>query len=243
MRMRSAPPCISKLKAVLRPALQGSSQCSDQAAYIARKSRTWREAKKCLELLQQMDSVLGICVFEEEGVPQEIQELIQARLVARKEKNWKLSDETRERILQLGYLVEDTPQGSRAKRHTSIIMELRSKEKIDSKGTITRTASLEDIFVLQQVVSQFSYSLLFNKEIKTKRDVWIGLLLDLGMLSSLEHMLMQVVDKSNIDFYEREVKEHFKTRNLNIKEAEKIVARVFCKTPAMTNFSGYVYTS
>jgi cysteinyl-tRNA synthetase len=74
------------------------------------------EARDCLQILQEMDEVLGICSFDEELVPQEVQKLVQDRLAARKEKNWKLSDELRTHISSLGYIVEDTPQGSRAKK-------------------------------------------------------------------------------------------------------------------------------
>ena len=74
------------------------------------------EAMHCLELLKEMDRVLGICIFDDELVPKEIQALVQERLTARREKNWQRSDELREQISKLGYLIEDTPQGSRAKK-------------------------------------------------------------------------------------------------------------------------------
>ena len=45
-----------------------------------------------------------------------IQILIKKRQQARAEKNWDLADQIREEIDQLGYVVEDTPEGPVAKR-------------------------------------------------------------------------------------------------------------------------------
>ncbi len=43
----------------------------------------------------------------------EIMALIEQRQQARKEKNWKVADEIRDRLNQMGILLEDTPQGVR----------------------------------------------------------------------------------------------------------------------------------
>ena len=76
--------------------------------------------------IKKMDTVLGIGlsepldsalktlgVVEVEDLPQDVQELLEAREDARKEKAWDRADEARKAINLLGYTVEDTPQGPR----------------------------------------------------------------------------------------------------------------------------------
>ncbi|UCG43452.1 MAG: cysteine--tRNA ligase, partial [candidate division WOR-3 bacterium] len=48
-------------------------------------------------------------------VPEEVQKLVDERQAARHAKDWARSDRLRERIAELGYLVEDTPDGARVK--------------------------------------------------------------------------------------------------------------------------------
>jgi len=76
------------------------------------------DAKKVLELLKKIDSVLGILTFEAEGdaVPKELEEALQKRNQARNEKNWALSDSLRDFIFSNGYIIEDTPTGPRLKK-------------------------------------------------------------------------------------------------------------------------------
>ena len=66
--------------------------------------------------LQKMDSVLGVCSLNEEVIPQEIHDLVAARQKARKDKEWKRSDEIRAELQQKGYTVEDSPSGHRIKK-------------------------------------------------------------------------------------------------------------------------------
>ena len=47
-----------------------------------------------------------------EEVPSEVQELLEKRNEARKEKNWALSDELRDKIKELGYIVKDSKDGA-----------------------------------------------------------------------------------------------------------------------------------
>lgn len=75
------------------------------------------EAQRVIELMQKFNEVLGVLSFDqqEEKIPADLQEAFERRLVARKEKNWKLADELRDFIYQRGYVIEDTPQGARLK--------------------------------------------------------------------------------------------------------------------------------
>lgn len=75
-----------------------------------------QDVEKVKAALQKMDSVLGICSFTEDEVPQEIQQLVDERQKARKEKQWQRSDEIRAELLQKGYAVEDGPTGVRIKK-------------------------------------------------------------------------------------------------------------------------------
>ncbi|NNM53354.1 MAG: cysteine--tRNA ligase [Spirochaetales bacterium] len=74
-----------------------------------------------LALALALDQVLGLGLAQlsapvEEAVPSEVQTLVQERLSARKAKDWAESDRLRQEIKNLGWLVEDTPQGPVVKR-------------------------------------------------------------------------------------------------------------------------------
>lgn len=77
-----------------------------------------KEALKVLDLLRHFDAVLGVMQFErqEVAIPIELQEALERRILARKEKNYKLSDELRDFIQGRGYMIEDTPKGARLKK-------------------------------------------------------------------------------------------------------------------------------
>lgn len=76
------------------------------------------DAKKVVSLLKKLDTVLGI--FDLDGhvdaIPNELQEALVRRGLARKEKNWALADSLRDFILSKGYNIEDTPAGARLKK-------------------------------------------------------------------------------------------------------------------------------
>ena len=69
-----------------------------------------------LDTLNKMTAVFGILKKEEEGVPEDIQALAQERAQARKDRNWAQSDALRKQLLDLGWQVEDTPQGQMLKK-------------------------------------------------------------------------------------------------------------------------------
>jgi cysteinyl-tRNA synthetase len=75
------------------------------------------EAREALALLHEWNQILAVLPLEkEEEIPQELVECLAKREQARKEKNWKMSDEMRDAIHARGYLIEDTPQGARLKK-------------------------------------------------------------------------------------------------------------------------------
>lgn len=70
--------------------------------------------EKALKTLTDLADVLGLLARKaDDGLPASIQEMADARAQARKEKNWKKSDELREALKAAGYTVEDTPQGQK----------------------------------------------------------------------------------------------------------------------------------
>ncbi|HEY9060997.1 MAG TPA: cysteine--tRNA ligase [Pseudobacteroides sp.] len=69
------------------------------------------------ELLKELGSVLGLLQKENNNnLDSEIEELINNRQQARKDKNWKLADEIRDKLKDMGIVLEDTPQGVKWKR-------------------------------------------------------------------------------------------------------------------------------
>lgn len=66
----------------------------------------------CINLLKELGGILGILQKQvREEIDPVIQELIEKRQQARKEKNWKLADEIRDKLREMGIILEDTPQG------------------------------------------------------------------------------------------------------------------------------------
>jgi cysteinyl-tRNA synthetase len=81
------------------------------------------KSKGIYELLLKMDDVFGLGIkyaeqksAEEPELDAEIERLIEERQQARKEKNWKLSDEIRDKLKEMGIELQDTPQGVKWKR-------------------------------------------------------------------------------------------------------------------------------
>ncbi len=74
------------------------------------------DAAKALEALQKVNSVLGIMDFEEETLTARAAELIAKREEARKRRDFAESDRLRKELLDAGFVVEDTPGGTRWKR-------------------------------------------------------------------------------------------------------------------------------
>lgn len=69
-----------------------------------------------LALLLEMDSILGLSLDKveakkDESIPQEVLALVSERAEAKKNKDFKRSDEIRDRLISMGWSVKDTPQG------------------------------------------------------------------------------------------------------------------------------------
>ena len=85
-----------------------------EANVVLNENSSKEALEKTLSTLQSLCDVLGILVkpYVME-LPEEVQQLADARATARKEKNWAKSDELRDALKALGYMVEDTAKGQK----------------------------------------------------------------------------------------------------------------------------------
>jgi cysteinyl-tRNA synthetase len=76
------------------------------------------EANEILRVMSYLDQVLHVLPLEsqDELITQDLVDALEKRQKARAEKNWKESDYYRDYIYSKGYLIEDTPSGSRLKK-------------------------------------------------------------------------------------------------------------------------------
>lgn len=77
------------------------------------------EAAGMLAAWQRFDEVLAFGIPERTVVPVEIQSLVEQRQAARRARDFARADALRAQLQQLGWVVEDTPQGPRLKRLSS----------------------------------------------------------------------------------------------------------------------------
>ena len=82
----------------------------------ARDSASARQALAVSNLWKELDAVLGILEPPEAEVSAEVAELLEARTVARAEKNWAESDRIRDALANLGWTVKDTPEGPKLRK-------------------------------------------------------------------------------------------------------------------------------
>ncbi|UCD96282.1 MAG: cysteine--tRNA ligase [Candidatus Bathyarchaeota archaeon] len=86
---------------------------------IDSKSLTDADAELVRTLMNEIERILGVLyekelVLEEPSV--EVRKLVLKREEARQMKDWKVADTIRKRLLKMGFIVEDTPQGPRLRR-------------------------------------------------------------------------------------------------------------------------------
>ena len=110
---------VSKALAVMFGFVRKINQVMDRPSPGLRPSSPLgRGEGEGLKLLMEFDEVLGLGIGKEEKrgeAPQDIMQLVEAREKARAAKDFAQADTLRKRILEQGYILEDTPQGPRIK--------------------------------------------------------------------------------------------------------------------------------
>jgi cysteinyl-tRNA synthetase len=101
---------ISGALAVLFETLRESNRSMDEGRL------TPPQARGLLAWLARVDGVLALQPDAGAAIPQEVEELLAARAAARAAKEWKKSDELRDQIAALGWVVKDTKDGQRVSK-------------------------------------------------------------------------------------------------------------------------------
>lgn len=116
---------FEKLKGNFKSALDDDLNTSNAITvlYDVLKADTNNETK--LALIEDFDKVLSLGLIEaakklsadgEEDIPEEVKVLVEQRKAARKAKDFAKADELRDKIGELGYIVEETRQGTKIKK-------------------------------------------------------------------------------------------------------------------------------
>jgi len=84
---------------------------------LSDNSLSSESAEKILSFWKKINSVFGLVLNGQAEIPEEIKQLIADREQARKEKDFAKSDTLRDLIEKKGYLVEDTKDGYKIKKH------------------------------------------------------------------------------------------------------------------------------
>jgi cysteinyl-tRNA synthetase len=101
---------ISAALGFLFESIRETNRSMDENRLDAASASAW------LDWWKRINTVLDLEAETEVVVPPEVTQLAEEREQARREKNWKRSDELRERILSLGWEVRDTKEGTKLTR-------------------------------------------------------------------------------------------------------------------------------
>ena len=92
-------------------------ELSRQANYYLMEQHTHTQVIEAfIQTFEQLFSVLGLTLQEEQLLDEDIEKLIAERIQARKDRNFQRSDEIRDELKAMNIILEDTPQGTRWKR-------------------------------------------------------------------------------------------------------------------------------
>ncbi|MBO1515381.1 cysteine--tRNA ligase [Metabacillus bambusae] len=90
---------------------------SKQANYYLQEQNTSEEVIQAFLIeFEQLGAVLGVKFAQADLLDDEIDLMIEQRIQARKDRNFALADEIRDKLKDLNIILEDTPQGTRWKR-------------------------------------------------------------------------------------------------------------------------------
>jgi len=87
-------------------------------ALIAEKKLSSVDSKTIILLLKKVDAVFDFIFWRKPktDISQDIVKMVRKREGYRKDKNWQAADDIRKKIEEMGYLVNDTPEGSKIKK-------------------------------------------------------------------------------------------------------------------------------
>jgi cysteinyl-tRNA synthetase len=83
---------------------------------IEARSISTADAARALELMRDLDAVLGVLPDPDEDVSPELRAMLDERAAARSARDWAASDRLRDELLEHGIAVEDTRDGQRWRR-------------------------------------------------------------------------------------------------------------------------------
>ena len=98
---------ISAALGFLFESIRETNRAMDQNKMEAASASEW------LDWWKRINTVLDLEAGADVVIPHEVAQLVEEREKARREKNWKRSDELRERISALGWEVRDTKEGQK----------------------------------------------------------------------------------------------------------------------------------
>ena len=104
---------ISAALGFLFESIRQTNRAMDENKLDAASASAW------LDWWKRIDTVLDLETESEVVVPAEVEQLANERENARREKNWKRSDELRQRIVVLGWEVRDTKEGQKITRRAA----------------------------------------------------------------------------------------------------------------------------
>ncbi|MBD1382784.1 cysteine--tRNA ligase [Metabacillus arenae] len=84
--------------------------------YLQEKNTAEVVIQAFVEAFDELAEILGLSFKQTELLDEEIEIMIQQRIQARKDRNFALSDEIRDKLKEMNIILEDTPQGIRWKR-------------------------------------------------------------------------------------------------------------------------------
>jgi cysteinyl-tRNA synthetase len=104
---------ISAALGFLFETIRETNRAMDQDELDAASAKAW------LDWWRRINNVLDLETDAEAAVPAEVAQLAKDREAARRERNWKRSDELRERIFALGWEARDTKDGQKLTRRVA----------------------------------------------------------------------------------------------------------------------------
>ncbi|KRG14268.1 cysteinyl-tRNA synthetase [Virgibacillus soli] len=84
--------------------------------YLREENTSAKVIKSFLNTFEELFSVLGLKINQDELLDDEVDQLIEQRLEARKNRDFSLADQIRDKLKEMNIILEDTRQGTRWKR-------------------------------------------------------------------------------------------------------------------------------